>query len=206
MNKLNLRSLLAIVFSLLAMLSIVSCEDVKVKTFSELKEEEATAIERLIKDKNLQVEECKLDKLPAYIDKNIYYKMPNGLYLRVIDAGKTKIQRDDKINLMFKGFMFSKEEANLFSLDNLSKANREITSFIYTHFYNQGDVHFRLIPQESVVPNYDRFMCEGLAYPMSLLGDGAIVSLIIPFKLGPKDTYKDGLSMFVEEVQYQLQK
>ena len=37
---------------------------------------------------------------------------------------------------------------------------------------------------------------------MSLLGDGAIVQLIIPFDLGPSQNYTVGNSLFVEKAVY----
>ena len=45
-------------------------------------------------------------------------------------------------------------------------------------------------------------LCEGIAYPMSQLGDGAVVQLIIPFDLGPSQNYTAGNSIFVEKAIY----
>ena len=49
-------------------------------------------------------------------------------------------------------------------------------------------------------------MCEGLAFPMSLLGDGARVRLIIPFLLGPEVAYNTGTPMYCQEAQYEFSK
>ncbi len=203
MNKPIIKFLLSLVVCLSFTLSIQSCDDTKIKSFSDLKKEELTAINNFIKKNNFKVEERKTDDLPKNIDPNVYYKMSNGLYMRVIKKGEDKpVSLGTVVSLMFKGHMFSISKAKLRPFDNLSMGDTELTRFRYTYFYNQGDVHFVLIPQETAIPNYDHYMCEGLAYPISLLGAGAEVSLIIPFKLGPKGTYKQGLSSYMEEVVY----
>ncbi len=181
-----------------------SCSKNDFKSFSELKEEQEDAIERLISEKNLKVVELKEKNLPEVVDGTVYYKFPNGLYMRVLEKGGDKPKYNNEIATLFKGKVFSWEKKNLPSFDNMSDASREFTYFKYTYFYNQGDVHFRLLPQETGVGNLDAYMCEGLAYPMTQLGDNAIVSLIIPFEIGPQITYKDGLSLFVERASYTI--
>ena len=47
-------------------------------------------------------------------------------------------------------------------------------------------------------------MCEGLAFPMSLLGDGAKVRLIIPFTIGAEINYNRGSTMYCREVRYEF--
>ncbi len=182
-----------------------ACSKNDFKSFSELKEEQEDAIERLISDKKLQIVTLKeAEDFPNTINPEVYYKFPNGLYMRVLDKGVGKVKYNSKIALLFKGNVFSWSKKGLPYFDNMSDASREFTFFNYTYFYNQGDVHFRLLRQETGVANLDAYMCEGLAYPMTKLGDNAIVSLIIPFEIGPQMTYKDGLSLFVERASYTI--
>ena len=63
-------------------------------------------------------------------------------------------------------------------------------------------MHFTPKPSTAPVNSYDQYMCEGLAFPASQLGDGARVSLIIPFELGPSEFYGSGMTTFVEEARY----
>ncbi len=180
-----------------------ACSKNDFKSFSELKEEQEDAIERLISEKKLKV--ITLDEaedFPQNVDNKVYYKFPNGLYMRVLDKGQDKVEYDSKVALLFKGNVFSWSKKGLAHFDNMSDGSREFTFFNYTYFYNQGDVHFRLLPQETGVANLDNYMCEGLAFPMTKLGNNAVVSLIIPFEIGPQMTYKDGLSLFVERASY----
>ncbi len=184
-----------------------ACSKNDFKSFSELKDEQEDAIERLISEKKLKVVTLKeAEDFPQNIDTEVYYKFPNGLYMRVLDRGVGKVEYNSEIALLFKGNVFSWTKSGLPNFDNMSDASREFTYFNYTYFYNQGDVHFRLLPQETGVANLDAYMCEGLAYPMTQLGDKAIVSLIIPFEIGPQMTYKDGLSLFVERASYTVMK
>ncbi len=189
----------------LLFLALSSCSKNDFKTFAELKDEQEDAIERLISQKKLEVVTLKeAEDFPTEIDSKVYYKFPNGLYMRVLDKGGEKPKLNTQVALLFKGNVFSWEKKGLPFFDNMSVASREFTYFNYTYFYSQGDVHFRLLPQETGVANLDSYMCEGLAYPMTLLGDKAIVSLIVPFEIGPQMTYKDGLSLFVERASYTI--
>ncbi len=195
-------TLVALAFSLLTS----ACSKNDFKSFAELQDEQEKAIESLISEKKLKVVTLKeAEDFPKdKIDTEVYYKFPNGLYMRVLDKGGDKPKYNDKLALLFRGNIFALEKKNLPSFDNMSKANREFTFFYFTEYYNQGYIHFKLDPQNSGVANLDAYMCEGLAYPMTQLGNNAIVSLIIPFEIGPQMTYKDGLSLFVERASYTL--
>ncbi len=189
----------------LLLLGLSSCNKNDFKTFAELKEEQADAVERLISEKKLKVEELKEAKLPENYNKDVYYKFPNGLYMRVLDKGEGKVKLNTELAVAFKGNVFSLEKKGLPSFDNMSDGSKEFTFFNYTYYYNQGDVHFSL-SQENGGASLDSYMCEGLAYPMTQLGDKATVSLIIPFEIGPQITYKDGLSLFIERASYIVMK
>lgn len=77
------------------------------------------------------------------------------------------------------------------------------TEFIYVDRYSRGALHFILIKS---APGYslNALMCEGLAFPMSLLGDGAKVRLIIPFTIGAEINYNRGSTMYCREVRYEF--
>ncbi len=207
----KLKSLVHLCFVALVLASIGSCSDNDIKSFSDLKEEQKDAINRLISEKQLKVVELDDDNLPNKIDSKVYYKFPNGLYMRVLDRGELntdgsikRVPLNTKLALAFKGYLFSWNKKEYPSFDNMSNAGSEFTFFTYTYFYNQGDVHFTLVQQENGVGNLDAYMCEGLAYPMTQLGNGASVSLIVPFEVGPQMTYKDGLSLFIDEANYTI--
>lgn len=187
-------------------LGLQSCNDTSIKSLSEMKEEQETAIDKLVTANSLKVVNLSGETLPSPIDHSVYYKLPNGLYMRVIkqgDMSKRAVRNQSKIYLRMKGTMFNHQEEKILQPNNYSNAAVEVIEFLYVKEYNQGDIHYSLIAAPaSTVSNLDSFMCQGLAYPMTLLGDGAEVSLIIPFDIGPSFTYNSGYTMFVERAVY----
>lgn len=223
----------------LGSLVLGSCKDNEVKSLSELKDEQEDAISRLMSERNIRVVSLSDDALPETIDQSVYYKMPNGLYMRVLSMGQsgTEINRGytsgtngrreaTRVFVTIKGFQFTKDEYPSLSFDNLSRGSRPPIEFRYASYYSGGEVHFTPVPQSSPQSNYDVLMCEGIAYPLSLkdgtisrerqetlanvgahigrLGNGARLSLIIPFEIGPSQTFDKGATTFIEEVEYTI--
>lgn len=192
----------------LASLALIgSCSKDNNKSLSELKSEQSDAIERLQNNLKLKFVELKDNALPQTIDKSVYYHLKNGLYIKVLDEGNQskKAELDKtKVFVVMKGYQFRKDTPKGASFDNLSEASATEIEFRYTYFYNAGAVHYTLIPNTRPVVTYDDLMCEGIAFPVSLdkLGDGARVSLIIPFDIGPSSTFSLGVSTYIEELRY----
>lgn len=187
-----------------------SCKEDKIKSLTELKKEQATAIKTLINRKSIRVVEAQDNVLPDPIDPNVYYKFSNGLYMRVLDRGLVgkegykAVINETKVFVEFKGYTFTQAKREISQFDILGDPSYPPVEFLYTYAYQYGETHYTPLPQTSPVANLDHFMCQGLAYPMSLLGNGARVSLIIPFELGPSTFYASGISTFVEEAQYRF--
>lgn len=201
------------VSALVVVLGLMGCkDDKKLKSLSDLKAEQATAIGALLERQQMKVVNLgSSGKLPKEIDPNVYYKIPSasGLYMRVLDVGdpnRRAVDKETKIFVSFKGHSFDKEHNQIGRFDILSRPDYPPVEFLYTLFYQYGEVHFTLLKQTASIANYDYLMCEGLAYPMSVLGDGARVSLIIPFEIGPTSTYASGITYFVEEAEYTFAK
>ncbi|MDO4707380.1 MAG: DUF4827 family protein [Porphyromonadaceae bacterium] len=191
------------------LLGASSCkDDNKLKSLSELKSEQGEAIRALIDKHGFKVVDLgSVGRLPEKPDPNVYYKIPSasGLYMRVLDVGdqsRRAVDRETKIFVSFKGYSFNKESSLIAKFDILSRPSYPPVEFLYTVFYQYGENHYTLLRQSASVVNYDDLMCQGLAYPMSLLGDGARVSLIIPFEIGPGASYASGYTYFIEEAEY----
>lgn len=224
--KLRISSVLYALLGGMLVLGSVGCSKNEVKTLSELKDEQTTAIRRLISTRSLQVVERRTNTLPETIDPKVYYKLPNGLYLRVLDLGaqgKEVKQEETRVYAQLKGYQFT-VSGDRTPFDFYQKASHPPIEFVYTYFYNAGDIHYRALGQTAPQFNYDYLMCEGIAFPISLedesitperreqlaldrthvarLGNGARVSMIIPFELGPVESYSDGISIFIEEAEY----
>lgn len=224
----NILSMLLLIVGLIT--GSISCSKDDIRSLSELKNDQSDAIKRLISERGLRVVELSQASLPDIIDPGVYYRMPNGLYLRVLDQGTqgTKmIQGQTRVFVMLKGFEFTKTSIPYLQFDNLTRPNLPPIEYRYAEYYSAGDVNFTLTQYTSPQVNYDSFMNQGIAYPLSLrdasvntsvseslaqqgghisrLGNGARLSLIIPFELGPSGTYSQGISMFVEEAEYTIQ-
>lgn len=187
-------------------LTLGSCKDNNGKSLSELKSEQSDAIESFARQNNLSFTELSDNTLPANVSTGVFYKMKNGLYLRIDSWGdRSKKAELNKTNVFaqLKGYQFTQTttQANLF--DSYTKPSVPEIEFLYTYYYSVGDVHFNLISNTLPVSNYDVLMCQGIAFPVSLgIGDGAVLSLIIPFELGPSSTYSSGITTYVEKIKY----
>ena len=165
-----------------------------------LKEEEI-AISKLINKENITVRNYAEGQ--TSFDRGIYYKFSNGLYMEVLEAGgEHPVAEKTRVNVRFEGYIFNKDSIQQ-NFNNLSMPGFQDTEFIYVDRYSRGALHFILIKS---APGYslNALMCEGLAFPMSLLGDGAKVGLIIPFTIGTEISYNRGSTMYCREVRYEF--
>lgn len=190
-----------------ALLALSACSEDKQKSLSELKDEQTSAINAFKQKHHLRVVELKTNSLPRLIDKGVYYRFKNGLYLRVLEAGDSNQAAEvgkTTVFAVFKGHQFTKESEKTTAFDNLSQADSPELEFKYIEYYNAGEVHYNLVANSRPIVGFDSFMCEGLAFPLSLsgIGNGAKLSLIIPFEIGPNASYSKGASTYVEEIRY----
>lgn len=178
-----------------------SCKDKKqMRSLSKMLKEEKRNIEKFINEQQLTIKEGSVDQ--KEFEENVYYHFPNNLYMRVLDKGTTKPKAGKThVVVRYKGHFFSNKR--LASFDNLSVGDYQNTEFLYVEAYERGALHYRLLPS-SPGNNLNKLMCEGVAFPLSLLGDGAKISLIVPFLIGPEVAYNAGMTVFYEEVRFQF--
>lgn len=192
---------LAVTMAVVASFSLASCEKDKLRSLSKMRSDEKKAIKALIAEKGLKT----ADYVPnqTSFDPSVYYLFDSGLYMRVINEGGEKPKENEThVFVRMKGYIFPTSEDGMPSeFDNITQGDQQPIEFIYVETYELGEKHFKLVPAPPGY-NIDRMMCEGVAFPMSLLGDGARVSLIVPFGVGPDMMSRDGKTLFVEEVDY----
>lgn len=189
-----------------ATLVLGSCKDNNGKSLSELKSEQSDAIDAFAGKNNLSFTELSDNALPSNASTGIFYKLKNGLYLRVDswgDLSKKAELNKTTVYVQLKGYQFSKAASQANAFDNYSKPSIPEIEFNYVYYYSGGDIHYNLVSNKRPVGNYDILMCQGLAFPVSLgLGDGAELSLIVPFEIGPSSTYSSGWTTYVEKIRY----
>lgn len=209
MNRLLKHRILLLLVLLVPMLLLGSCrKDRTVKPLSQLKREQRQAIDRLIRSENLQVVERSTETLPETIDPNVFYRLSNGVYLRVLKAGSTRPTANETlVSVSLQGFYFNQSTSRGAQFDNLTDPSYAPIEFRYISAYSiDGTIHYDAIPNQTSFHNYSALLCEGIAFPMSLLGDGAEVELIIPFELGPSNNYTSGNSLRIQRAIYQFYK
>ena len=203
MNRLRSHHLFALLL-LVTFALLGSCKKSNVKPLSQLKKEQRRAIDRLIAKEKFQVISRNDELLPTPIDQNVFYKLSNGLYMRVLDKGSDEkaVAEKTRVLVRMKGGMFNDSRDTVYTFNSIANPSFDELKFLYVSYYNVGTEHYRAIGSNSFSNSLDQLLCEGVAFPASLLGNGARVQLIIPFELGPTATYTQGNSIYVEEAQY----
>lgn len=200
------RTIFYAIAGLALLLVMGGCRKSQFKSLLDMKKDQQKAIERLITTENLKVRKLSDVVLPAQPDPNVYYLFPNGIYMRVIDAGTGKAEAGKThVFLKLEGKLF-KEDQTINEFNSIANPKYQPTEFLFINQYYMGERYFNLIGSGIPSSSLDYLMCEGLAFPMAHLGDGARVSLIIPFTMGSETYYKEGLPMYVKEAIYNFKK
>jgi hypothetical protein len=205
MNRLISHRITLLLLLLIPLLALGSCKKNRtVKPLSQLKKEQRHAIDRLIKESSFRIVNRNDETLPETIDPNVFYKLSNGLYLRVIDKGSARPEVGKTVVAVeIKGYFFNDSQAKGAEFDNVSEAGVRPLLFRYISQYSSdGTVHYSPINDGGLTTVYDNLLCEGVAFPMSVLGNGAVVELIVPFELGPSQNYTAGNSIYVQRASY----
>ena len=203
MNRLRSHHLFALLL-LVTFALLGTCKKSNVKPLYQLKKEQRRAIDRLITKEKFQVISRNDELLPTPIVQNVFYKLSNGLYMRVLDKGSDEkaVAEKTRVLVRMKGRMFNDSRDTVYTFNSIANPSFDELKFLYVPYYNVGTEHYRAIGSNSFSNSLDQLLCEGVAFPASLLGNGARVQLIIPFELGPTATYTQGNSIYVEEAQY----
>jgi hypothetical protein len=165
-----------------------SCDNSK--TAQEYLREEKKAIERYIDRKGIGVTS---DYLPAFkngtngFETNKYFRTTEGLYIHVVDSGNGKRVRPllDEVLVRFDYYF-----------DIKAYAGGDTTQ--YTLPYTQFPVEFKY--GTGSYSSY--FACNGWAIPLSYMGEGAIIDLIIPSSLGSQSDNSAYRPVFYKNLRY----
>lgn len=183
-----------------SLMLLPSCEKRELRSLSKMIKEEKKNISQFINEQGIQTEKTKEGR--TEFQPNVYYQYPNGLYMCVIDPGKEKaVPGKTHVRVRFKGYLFTSKKGIEF--DNLSEGGYQNSEFIYIDQYVYGAKHMQLLPA-APGNNLNNLLCEGIAYPLTAVGNGARVRLIIPFLIGPDLAFTTGSTMFCQEVRYEF--
>ena len=172
---------ISFILSLITIIVLISsCNDQK--TAQELIQEEKKAIERFIARNGIRT----LSSYPkdGVFAENEYYRNPDGLYIHVVDSGNgRRAVNADEIQVRFS-------EIQYFKSDTTSTSSDYISAYPFAFLY--GNPY-----------SYDSYYsCIGWAIPLSYVGEGAVVNLIIPSNLGATNDQNAYRPVFYKGLRY----
>ena len=147
------------------------------KSLQELLQEERKAIDRFIGMNDLKP----LQNYPkdGVFKENEYFKTPEGLFLNVVDSGNgTRAKLLNDVAVRFDYLQYVKDAAAGDTTKSFSNPYFEPYSFVYG------------ISQ--TYSSYSSPVCQAWVIPLSYVGEGAVVNLIVPSKFG---SYSDNSSI-----------
>ncbi|MDR2791285.1 MAG: DUF4827 domain-containing protein [Tannerellaceae bacterium] len=186
--------------ALCLVLTTASCS--KTRTYADMLEDEQEAIDALFARRGFSLVRNDPGRRP--FEAGVFYRMENGVYINVVDTGRTRAGTGE--------IVVARYAVNYFSLDTT----------LYPVFSNYGPhsngtlpVLFRYGNFSATVPNdgggasalqsaLEGVMSEGLQSGLEYVGDGGRVRLIVPFKVGCSNDMSSGTPVFFETVEYRL--
>ena len=185
------KTVIFIVSFILLGVIIVACDNGK--SFQEYMREEKKAIERYIDSEGIVV----LNEYPkdSIFKKNEYYKTSEGLYMHVVDPGNTsrRVQTYGEVLVRFEYLYYIKDYVSA-TTDSSRLACHYVLN--YTYF----PIEFRYGISYDI--DRSKLACPGFAIPLTYVGEGAVVDLIIPSELGNTNDNNKFLPIFYRNLKY----
>lgn len=131
MNRLRSHHLFALLL-LVTFALLGSCKKSNVKPLSQLKKEQRRAIDRLITKEKFQVISRNDELLPTPIDQNVFYKLSNGLYMRVLDKGSDEkaVAEKTRVLVRMKGRMFNDSRDTVYTFNSIANPSFDELKFL----------------------------------------------------------------------------
>jgi len=175
------------VVSIVVVLCIsVSCR--QSKSLQELLQEESKAIDKFISMNDFVI----LRDYPkdGVFKSNEYYKTTDGLFLQVVDSGNgTRAKLLDEVSVRYDYFQYIKNVVQGDSSIYLPSNPYDPDSFVYgiTQTYS----------------SYSSPVCQAWIIPLSYVGEGAVMNLIVPSTIGSYvDRYQNIAPVFYKNLRY----
>jgi hypothetical protein len=121
--------------------------------------------------------------------ENEYFKTKEGLYMHVIDPGNTarRVKAYQEVLLRFEHMRYIK---------NYVAGNTDSITISYVYF--PIEFHYGV----SYTGGVSGLVCPGFAIPLSYVGEGAVVDLIIPSELGNSTDNSNFAPTFYKNLKY----
>ena len=163
----------------------ISCDNRK--SMQEYIREEKKAIERYILSERIEV----LDEYPkdSLFSEKQYYKTSQGLYMHVVDAGNTsrRVQLYDEVLVRFDYLYYIK-----------SYVSGNTDSIVLSYAYLPIEFRYGI----NYSTDLTGLACAGFSIPLTYVGEGAVVDLIIPSELGNSNDNGSFAPVFYKNLKY----
>ncbi|WP_300698497.1 DUF4827 domain-containing protein [Bacteroides sp.] len=170
-------------------LGFQACDNTK--TYAEMLEEEKDGIKAFIKDSNIVVisqSQFYAQDSTTDVSKNEYVQLASGVYMQIVDKGykndkgelinpNDTVKSNDIVLVRFSEFDILQKRL---SLSNLNAAET-VDAFLYTVTSSSIAGLFK---QGYMLSVYGSQVPAGWLVPLSYVGNGARVKLIVPSKMG----------------------
>ena len=179
----------------LAVVTCISFSCKQSKSLQELLQEERKAIDKFIAMNDLVI----LKDYPknSVFEENEYFRTDDGLFFQVVDSGNGKrVQLKDDVSVRYEYCQAVKS----FSSGDSSKYYFPYHPVYYTSPYLPVSFVYGL---SATYSSSSTPVCQAWVIPLSYVGEGAVLNLIIPSSLGSYyDRYPDIRPVFYKNLRY----
>lgn len=182
-----------------AVSALTSCSDSK--TYAELLADEKSAIRYFISEQKISAITISEEQLEDYLDKpkdklfktDQWYKFSSkeDMYMNIHKYGN--IEEADTFQNRSNVILRYEACYNLLEYDNMTNSTPENNLAPYEY-----------LEIELWTPNYSGDFGVGLAFPVQFLGDGAVVSLIVPSKAGTVNDASSVVPRYFKNLTYKV--
>lgn len=173
-----------------AVILVSSCGESQ-RTYTEMLKDERKMISRLMDSLNIVV----IKDYPAdgVFADNEFFLTSSGLYINVVDSGNGNraVAGSTMIICRFNFDYMSAVNKTFENVDGFANDFLPLM-FRYGSDYTEGDL--------------TTLYCQGIVEPLSLVGDSAIVKLIVPFKIGGQAQQTGGDPIYYKKLRYVFEK
>jgi hypothetical protein len=156
------------------------------KTLQELLQEESKAIDRFIATNDF----VPLKNYPSngVFKEKEYFRTNDGLFFHVVDSGNGKrAQANSDVSVRFDYMQYVK-----------SAASGDTTKYYGTALYPYSFIYG--IP--ATYTNSSNPLCQAWVIPLSYVGEGAVIDMIIPSSIGASSDNRNVTPVFYKNLRY----
>lgn len=186
---------------LLAVVFCISFSCKEGKSLQERLKEETRAIDRFIKMNDFKILDEEDEEFPkGKWPENTFFRTRDGLFFQVVDSGNGKRAKLlDEISVRYEYFQLVKDAA---TGDTLKY------SFPYFSSYNPnnppplGHPFYFTYGLPQTYSSSSSPMCQAWVIPLSYVGEGAILNMIVPSSVGASYDYSNITPVFYKNLRY----